>query len=1686
MPIGRPAKRRQDDTVMSAAPDLSINLDSLTPELRPYIEEALKDGASFVSDLGDELSSKAAGGLTSLGVNAATSIVKAIRNRRRRSRAWHQLESSWRDASDDSSREAAIRAFLAEDPRFASSLEMLLIRRDFVRAMLHACQRLPFVELIDTERELSDVYVPATVRQPESQDEQSLASADLIEEILNADDGQYLIEGPAGSGKSVLARHLVATACHKLLDGRQVVAFDQLRLPVYVSARDLGPGDFTSAVDRAVEATLGPLGIAPLPERFFVPYAQNGHGRWLIVIDGLDEVDDPRARTALWDAITRMHGNAGNAFRFVVTARVGTIGPVPEAVSRWSIEPLSPGASETMVERYARGAQRSALKKRIGRPEFRDIARVPLLLAIAASLLDHDAAFSAQRDKLLEAYVDHLLDKADLRETARRAATVALLGRVALTPSASAGDIIKDHRTLAEQACGMFSTFRLEKELDRVLRSTGLVQRSGDRYRFLHDLFRSHFATLTIAERDAPGPQVWRRVDPYQIGWATVEALCVEWASRDLEIDGAVQALIDFKNAGEECALTVAARCPSLSRETIEIVTRRAFGWLVGGDIPQILLDLLVPLAARDPYVQGRLAEIADERGTWSMADLHAATCLAQAGCLDIAIPALIAIADDGDCYCPYRTDAAELLLEHGYRTEGLAALLSTSEFGDEPWSRLEAACLLYEHNPTPANRTWLRTVVKQVMEYEAYLSWATLEHLIKAGEPDLALPLLRQKASRPSDAEDDVLNMHDITGAAITIGRYHDLAEGKAYLETLLLAPNLSLRNRIEALNALAMLDPDERFDRLVPFVRAAPLQLDWRVIDILVRHGREDVAWEAGSVKLKHSFRHPGTQHETVQLIEHLAGIGFDVELAQLLDEQLAVGHNPPLASCLALVGKGEEARDLLNHYWTQGAPDTRAAAAKALCEVGDRVTGVRRLYAMARDASLSSAIRLTAAEYLRSAGAARQANAAFVRLVRDTGARIEDRCSAARWYGENDDESPEPVLKPLLAHLFEGTGSKDAKAVAATIHEIDPYEEYWDDILDTMIELIEREGTTDTQVVRIAGAFARFRPPWDAMPRVASALKSDAVPDRDKLDLIENVISANDTEVTVGTSTLRAISGNREAMLADRLDAIEMLEGVGDTDQASAMISAIATDQHVPPSWRLKAALSIGDAEAQVAPLLCIAKDEAIAVKRRLEALESVRGTSPDIHRECLRHIGSVDDLTVLERLEIARVAHAAGERELFAEQLEAALSDTPLSIFEAVSILESCRKYCAFEFENRVIELLRAMPFETFLHNQDSHQVIDAVAAIGTTDAEHAEALITGFISDPGVSWWDIAAYLKLLVKFTNKESAEHHAKPILEDLERILRDPDRPPRLAWISVFESLVEHGFSVEVDALKAFASSDGVSPYDRAITLAHILDMEGTPAAKRALQEFAQNEHAPVSELVLAAQVLIRRGHRPFGAMLADRCIALAPRLAADVLSLARVLDDLGRSAQGDDLLRDCDPAELATIHLWDSDKVRMQRLFGERRWLELTTVSTALAQRPDCETYWNAREEVEAVGNPMLLAGLMNAAKSDEHIHDRLEAINSLDEIGFRALARECILSVPKPDTEPYWLGAQLLRFGRKEQARACFISAASELPQANESIILGGLADLHETEELVRYRVGNLAYVEPETDEHTTII
>jgi hypothetical protein len=217
----------------------------------------------------------------------------------------------------------------------------------------------------------------------------------------------------------------------------------------------------------------------------------------------------------------------------------------------------------------------------------------------------------------------------------------------------------------------------------------------------------------------------------------------------------------------------------------------------------------------------------------------------------------------------------------------------------------------------------------------------------------------------------------------------------------------------------------------------------------------------------------------------------------------------------------------------------------------------------------------------------------------------------------------------------------------------------------------------------------------------------------------------------------------------------------------------------------------------------------------------------------------------------------------------------------------------------------------------------------------------------------------------------------------------------------------------------------------------------------------------------MALAARMLINRGYRSYAAVLADRCIAQGPQDVDDMVSLARALDDLGRSDHGDDILRSCEPEQLAATCLFEDDKRRMIRLFGDRVWREAHERHVAQSDRPDFEGFWEAREEVKNTGDPALVETLIEAGRRAEEIHDRIEAIDCLDTIGFRALARQLAMSVPMPETEPYWLGELLLRFGLKAEAIPCYLQSASEAPNQNESLVLGGLASLGEAEEIARY-------------------
>ena len=1035
----------------------NISSREIASQLRPYLEQAVPAATSFVGDLGEQLESKAASGVTGIGLHALSAIGKAIRKRRKRSKAWAAFDAAWSEAKDDDARERAARALLAADPSFAASATMLLLRRDFVRSTLAYCERLPFVELIDVQHRLEDVYVPLSLNRQGAVNEtgydQYPERGEQIQTLLAS--GNHIIEGPGGSGKSVFARRLVASACRKLLEDPNAAAFDQLRIPTIVAARDLTERDFTSALQAAVGSALGALELGPLPDQFFVPYAEHGHGRWLVVIDGLDEIGDIRQRIQLWDAVASLHTRAGDQFRFIVTVRPDTIGPIPPGFESWKMQPLDSAARAELAARYAgSGTATNELVLLLERPEYRQIARNPLFIAMAASVLRAGGSLPSKQYDLADAFIRHSLERAGLHVHDQLEAAAELLSVLAVERSATVADIVQTHRAVAEKLVGRIPTLQLARRLHELLQSTGLVHPVNTGVRFLHELFQTHFAALKLASAEEPTGDIWHKIDPYRIGWPTVEQLCLAWADKDRPIDLPVRSLSGFGDAGEQCGIAISAVSPSVSDATVEMLVTRTLRALEAGDVSQKGINWLTELARTREFVRARLEMIAWSEEAELGAGIEAAECLARAGCVERALPILSDMVDDYDRYFPERTRAACLLIDLGRRSEGLTALRLISEFGDEPWCRLEAALELCEREPTSSNRTWLAESARSLLELgDEHIGWDLLGRLLAIGEIDLALPSLRQKAAFPIEVGiSGQLHVYDITGAALAIGEHWDRTEGKSYLERLINDPNGSLRVKAEALAILDKLGFGHEVGPLLTrLAQEAPCELDWYVIELMAHHGLEAEAWQAGQSALAHQFRKRGSSYDARKLIECMAPLGFVDELERSIRTRLSVCDDPQLAACLSLVGRSADARRILAQYLETGAADIRIEAAASLCKVGDRILGARALYSMVRNEQLSFAMRLLAAEKLHSVGESRRAAAAFLRLVRDPGIPIAERCQAAEMFCQDTIQGIYSVIQPLLEHLRQPANVKDARLIVQCIRELDDDDFHYEDVLE-----------------------------------------------------------------------------------------------------------------------------------------------------------------------------------------------------------------------------------------------------------------------------------------------------------------------------------------------------------------------------------------------------------------------------------------------------------------------------------------------------------------------------------------------------------------------------------------------------------------------------------------------------------
>lgn len=354
-----------------------------------------------------------------------------------------QVVDVWMRAKEARDRDA-IAAQRAEQPRLSSWTDLplpSLALRNLLEAQGATVERLPYSLLGVDEPPLSTVYVRQQVRIRAADERETDAGAPgaqrdagsdarpdrpgpqpvlSVAEALERHD-HLLVTGEPGAGKSTLSHHLARTL--SLIWLRQQSAatgpLTEPVIPLRVSARSLdGTGSWSNVLAGAASRSLGRSLLQDPDPGMFAGRVQGA--RWLILVDGLDEIPDPHLRAEVVRAVAQ-HARSGSDYRFVITTRAlpeSELAPLRTGnVGDYVIQPFGRAELDQFARHWfaAQGvpspdkeAERFLRETSDGR--LRELVRNPLLATIAAvsAVKDPGRPLPTSRISLYERFCGYL------------------------------------------------------------------------------------------------------------------------------------------------------------------------------------------------------------------------------------------------------------------------------------------------------------------------------------------------------------------------------------------------------------------------------------------------------------------------------------------------------------------------------------------------------------------------------------------------------------------------------------------------------------------------------------------------------------------------------------------------------------------------------------------------------------------------------------------------------------------------------------------------------------------------------------------------------------------------------------------------------------------------------------------------------------------------------------------------------------------------------------------------------------------------------------------------------------------------------------------------------------------------------------------------------------------------------
>ncbi|WP_033429522.1 NACHT domain-containing protein [Saccharothrix syringae] len=503
--------------------------------------------------------------------------------------------------------------------------------------------------------------------------------ARAVREALDTD-RHLVVVGGAGQGKSTLSLRLAADIASRWLAGGDEPLTEPV-VPLRVTARELAARrgvPFPEALADSARADYGSLLHAPLSADLLADRVAGC--RWLLLVDGLDEVADADDRDRLVKALARCA--ADSPYRVVLMTRPvegGALAPLHRVGAvRYELQPFD----EEALRRFARNwftaeGPADRFLRQIHAAHLDELVRVPLLATIAAVVFDQrgDRPLPDNQYELYEAYLAFLRsDRAPSGPFEQyRTPLLEHLGRVRLESDTSLREAattwVRTH--LTTELPGGWA-----EELTAFLASVGPLVLRNDDLRFLHHSFAEHLAATAHA-RNLPtafAPEetfvrLLHAARPRERG-RFARAVALHYCRlRPAEADPMLRWL--HAGDGEQhllAARLLAKRLPA-SPEVVQAFLGTARGWAMTNQYPAAAILSQVSRATGHPWLAEWLVGLMrDADAPWA-SRTEAATALAvrlRGQEAPEAVAFLTALVDDEGAAVSVRLAAAEGLSETG------------------------------------------------------------------------------------------------------------------------------------------------------------------------------------------------------------------------------------------------------------------------------------------------------------------------------------------------------------------------------------------------------------------------------------------------------------------------------------------------------------------------------------------------------------------------------------------------------------------------------------------------------------------------------------------------------------------------------------------------------------------------------------------------------------------------------------------------------------------------------------------------------------------------------------------------------------------------------------------------------------------------------------------------------------